>query len=1154
MKNFKRILSLLLVFIMLATAVCQLVSCGDDGGDGGNTTPPDDNPSDETTTYTVEVKSIGGLKLSGVLVELYAPDGSLGGRGVRTDSNGIANFVNFPKNTYKAKLSDVPDGYIVNADGYDIGKPIVLISQVISDPDTTGVVYKLGDIIHDFTVTTTDGKTWTLSEVLKEKDAVMINFWYTTCTYCIGEFPDFEEAYKKYAEKMGVIAINGHSQEKIEDVLKFEKSFYHSYSYGVSGSILNKLASNELTKIISSNISNIFKENGIENLETAFDDALNTILNSDDKKDASTKLAEAIESAVLDENDTKFQTVLANFASKLKEVDVENTDSLNKVFENVATDIYNSFALDLPLAKDTMTNPVEDPFEAAFGDSWGNPVSVIVDRYGVISMIHLGALQSERHFSTVFEYFTDANYEQTLVENVDDLVPVEKPDVELPENYYDEIIKDVLVKDEASKELITFEPEQGTNDAEYAWPFIVAEKNGEKYVTTSNTGKDSSYSILHAKVSLKAGEALVIDYYASMQVGYDYFYVLVDGEDVYSISLLNKEWKGLCPYVAVEDGVYDVVFLYYKDSTNESGEDAVHIKNFRVVNKDNLEVEAYIPREAATKPTEDMSDYTEYVTVVLGDDGYYHVGTKDGPILIASLLNGSSFTDEYSVSMKLYETYEEASDAGIFMVDGVNKFDTFIQYCNYASNANIYGYCSVTEELKGLLDEFVKQNGNVYHENTWLQLCSYFDVYGKDENGEPVKQLDDIIKGLASFSAPVIDFTPVIDEQNSDNSILLSKNYSITVSRVVMPRGYLYAFTPTVSGVYRFTTNSTQEVVGWIFTGGHDEWIANGDRTLYVNGDQGERYCEELLVMGADGKYVRDFTNASMVAQMEKGKTYYIAFAYYDVYSVGTFTFNVKFEGHKFDMFHVASPGTFTYEITSDEQMGDLIVGGIDVELGADDYYYHRLTNTVISNETVTMTEDDKYYSYENGTYYEYSFENDKNQKSTITISDGKKTVKVEEYTLGSLVYADFYFTTSIFTQNSLEAVINNGGFDFTKTEIDNEGLVYLENYYDLDNENPWHKLEKLWGADFEFYRNFYQFDDLLNGKYHGNGENYTAEAKEYLKLKDDGITNPERQGCVAVDKHLGELLQMLMDKYTFKVDKSWTKLCYYYEYLGWQE
>jgi hypothetical protein len=38
----------------------------------------------------------------------------------------------------------------------------------------------------------------------------------------------------------------------------------------------------------------------------------------------------------------------------------------------------------------------------------------------------------------------------------------------------------------------------------------------------------------------------------------------------------------------------------------------------------------------------------------------------------------------------------------------------------------------------------------------------------------------------------------------------------------------------------------------------------------------------------------------------------------------------------------------------------------------------------------------------------------------------------------------------------------------------------------------------------------------------------------------------------VAVDVRLAELLQTLMDKYTFAgVDYSWAKVCYYYQHLG---
>ena len=46
--------------------------------------------------------------------------------------------------------------------------------------------------------------------------------------------------------------------------------------------------------------------------------------------------------------------------------------------------------------------------------------------------------------------------------------------------------------------------------------------------------------------------------------------------------------------------------------------------------------------------------------------------------------------------------------------------------------------------------------------------------------------------------------------------------------------------------------------------------------------------------------------------------------------------------------------------------------------------------------------------------------------------------------------------------------------------------------------------------------------------------------------------TAPELEGCVPVDARLAELLQALMDKYTFSgVDYSWAKLCYYYQHLG---
>lgn len=69
-------------------------------------------------------------------------------------------------------------------------------------------VYQQGDKIEDFTVTTWDNKTITLSEVLKEKEMVLINIWASWCGPCRFEFPFMEEAYQQYQDKVEIIALS----------------------------------------------------------------------------------------------------------------------------------------------------------------------------------------------------------------------------------------------------------------------------------------------------------------------------------------------------------------------------------------------------------------------------------------------------------------------------------------------------------------------------------------------------------------------------------------------------------------------------------------------------------------------------------------------------------------------------------------------------------------------------------------------------------------------------------------------------------------------------------------------------------------------------------------------------------------------------------
>ena len=60
----------------------------------------------------------------------------------------------------------------------------------------------------EITVNTADGRVWKLSEVLKEKKLVVLNFWFEDCPWCIKEFPVLEVAYQKYQEDVEVLALN----------------------------------------------------------------------------------------------------------------------------------------------------------------------------------------------------------------------------------------------------------------------------------------------------------------------------------------------------------------------------------------------------------------------------------------------------------------------------------------------------------------------------------------------------------------------------------------------------------------------------------------------------------------------------------------------------------------------------------------------------------------------------------------------------------------------------------------------------------------------------------------------------------------------------------------------------------------------------------
>lgn len=923
MKRFNRFLGFILAVVML---LGMMAGCGEKPA-----TDETAGAAEGAVDYTVHVESVGGMPLSGVQILVYT-DSTLADlkQAGQTDENGNATISLAQSDKYAFTLSGMPKGYAAEASYSFTGTSanVVLKSELITDGNLSEATLGVGDVMYDFTVTTPDGTDITLSEMLKEKEMVLINFWYTGCSWCVTEFPFMEQAYQLYQDKVGIVAVDplGESNEAI-----------------------------------------------------------------------------------------------AAFPA---------SQGLNLTF---------------PLAA------CPTGWATAFSVA-GYPTSVVVDRYGVIVLKEEGAITSLRPFTSLFETLTGDDYTQKLYSNVSEIVVVPEPTFEMADS---ETVAGILSTSDLP---ITFRAEEGES-SKYAWPFIEAEKNGEKCLKASNQLIEDSYAIIYADVTLEAGQALGFDFLRSCESGGDFLYVIVDGEDINSISgyLAEERWESCYSLVAEQAGTYEVALCYLKDSTTDVADDTVYIKNMRIVDETQIDTETYLPKKAAS--TEDGFEYTYIEPVYNSKDGYYHVGSENGPLLLVDLLNATDFNEEDSLWNMAYD--------GQIKVGGVDYGEKLEQYANYALNSNLNGICSINQELYELLKRVDEAAG--FHEddeNEWLKACKYFQAYGTDG------QLEDPIKGLAPFSA----YTAKLGKNVATNHFYYN--------RVIMPRGMFAEFVPDRTGVYRVTSrnDSRDGVDGWIFD------------------------AEKNILLDSMNDFERTFDEegeVSMVMRMEAGKPYYINIALKTTNEqVGDVFYDIEYLGSSYSYFISASPGTFTYSTdATGTAMNYTIAPGIKVVLGDDGYYYHDL-------------------------------------------GDGKK---------GSKLYADFIYSTSsiatpISSGEGIKGLIELGGFDFSKSEDDTYVLTALK-YNDNDQQKTVEYLKKQWGQDFDTYYEMYKVDEVFQGKYHGTGEDYTEVMREYeKKIIKSGAS--ELYGCVVVDEQLAEILQMLMDKYTFEnVETSWRKMCYFYDY-----
>ena len=199
----KRMMKLIAAVLVIAAALC-LCACN-------KQETPAVSGNGEMATYTVTVKSAGGLPLEKVAVSVYADSSLSDLKGYdETDEKGVATIELEGGIDYAITLSGCPKGYDVQ-DSYTFSgakTEITLKSSVVMGESLGDTTLKLGDIMYDFTVTTPDGEKIVLSDLLKEKKMVLLNFWYTSCSWCVTEFPFMEEAYQMYKDDVAIVAVD----------------------------------------------------------------------------------------------------------------------------------------------------------------------------------------------------------------------------------------------------------------------------------------------------------------------------------------------------------------------------------------------------------------------------------------------------------------------------------------------------------------------------------------------------------------------------------------------------------------------------------------------------------------------------------------------------------------------------------------------------------------------------------------------------------------------------------------------------------------------------------------------------------------------------------------------------------------------------------
>lgn len=199
------------------------------------------------------------------------------------------------------------------------------------------------------------------------------------------------------------------------------------------------------------------------------------------------------------------------------------------------------------------------------------PVSIMVDRNGVICFIENGAITDKGQFERLFETFTADDYDEPQLL---DSIPTPLPDVEAPS-------AEEMQKAVGTEDMVFTGAEKGSD----IWPFVLSD-DGTSLVA-SNGDQKGTMAAFAVSVNTQEGQALSYEYETNCLTYYEGLYVSVDGEVQTILSGEDKDWTNA--YVTFDEPGEHTVYFAYTRSSSVSGETDAAVRNFQLVSAEDAQ-------------------------------------------------------------------------------------------------------------------------------------------------------------------------------------------------------------------------------------------------------------------------------------------------------------------------------------------------------------------------------------------------------------------------------------------------------------------------------------------------------------------------------------------------------------------------------------